>query len=91
MFIAYYFITQPWLFMFAYCPPGVLCNQLIEGSGLFSGDFIIPIISYEEGVIREAKYLDYTYRVGAALFLIILMGLNKYYKTLRRLYNENKE
>lgn len=55
-FITYYYVTAPELFMFAYCEEGFgVCEGPEIAHGL-TGDFIIPMLSYEEAQERISFY-----------------------------------
>jgi hypothetical protein len=92
LFIGYYYITQPSLFMFSYCPPGVLyCGDLTTGSGLFSGDFIIPQLSYAEGIERENRYNNYSGWITLCLFLIVVIAYFNYEEQIKKFLRRVKD
>jgi hypothetical protein len=94
-FSGYYYITQPELFMFSYCSPGVYDCEGGEGYGLLSGKFNIPMVSYEEGLAREAQHKQYSNKIIFGL-LIIYLGFiydyrHKYSEVLKKWNQELKK
>jgi len=53
------------------------------GTGLFSGDFIVPIISYDEAIARTITYGRYE---NIILFCLFLVGVMLYFNFRIRIH-----